>query len=316
MTSLKNFAHAVLVILFVLLPVLCLADGEPWDSWVLAVQHFDPGHQIGLKRDSQEVQFIEQALKSAREEVPELFNIHVRVNDGYDHDHLRPFQTYSIKQPGRTYSIKPDSILIKNFEDLLSGCRRKINIEIGEGVKNRFHVFTHTRWRLCESFSRAEPDTHCNTPDLVSPLCEMGVTGVHRLRRTTRRGRQFEMFFIIHRPEPIDPEFIAKRLEEAPFFKDHFPGCTVEPLRPVLVGDRPNVQLADSQKHSGFEGVSFVFKYGWGDCPSGCLHNHYWEVTVRPKQGRGGRGLISEVEQVVEYGDELPEKTRNQLRCR
>lgn len=29
----------------------------------------------------------------------------------------------------------------------------------------------------------------------------------------------------------------------------------------------------------------FVFKHGWGDCPSGCIHNHYRYVTYDPRNG-------------------------------
>lgn len=41
----------------------------------------------------------------------------------------------------------------------------------------------------------------------------------------------------------------------------------------------------------------FVFSHGWGDCPSGCIHRHYWKVTVDEDC------VVSLVE---EWGDDLP----------
>jgi hypothetical protein len=28
-------------------------------------------------------------------------------------------------------------------------------------------------------------------------------------------------------------------------------------------------------------GIKFIFSFGWGDCPAGCISRHYWEFSVR-----------------------------------
>lgn len=42
----------------------------------------------------------------------------------------------------------------------------------------------------------------------------------------------------------------------------------------------------------------FLFSYGWGDCPSGCMAKHFWKVKI---------DLNCNVSLEDEYGDNLPE---------
>ncbi|HLG35037.1 MAG TPA: hypothetical protein VI757_09170, partial [Bacteroidia bacterium] len=43
--------------------------------------------------------------------------------------------------------------------------------------------------------------------------------------------------------------------------------------------------------------VQLTYSYGWGDCPSGCIYNHYWKFIVYPD---------CSVEYVGSYGEPLP----------
>jgi hypothetical protein len=81
----------------------------------------------------------------------------------------------------------------------------------------------------------------------------------------------------------------------------------VEPLHPenlaLLFAAIDGVTYAEPN-HVGGDGDditiealgSYVFKRGWGDCPSGCIYNHYWRVEIQD-----GTAVI-----VEEWGDELP----------
>jgi len=42
--------------------------------------------------------------------------------------------------------------------------------------------------------------------------------------------------------------------------------------------------------------VHYTFSKGWGDCPSGCIHRHFWEIQVEDKK----------VTLIKEHGDPLP----------
>ena len=40
----------------------------------------------------------------------------------------------------------------------------------------------------------------------------------------------------------------------------------------------------------------YTFKYGWGDCPSGCMYEHYWEIQIQD-----GAAVV-----LQEWGDDMP----------
>lgn len=84
----------------------------------------------------------------------------------------------------------------------------------------------------------------------------------------------------------------------------------VEPLHPVnlaaLIGAIDGVIWAEPNGVGGdgdditIEALGwYVFKRGWGDCPAGCINNHYWDVRVQD-------GVATIVE---EWGDDLPVRT-------
>jgi hypothetical protein len=59
----------------------------------------------------------------------------------------------------------------------------------------------------------------------------------------------------------------------------------------AFAGDGDNIVASSSSV-----GRVLTFSKGWGDCPSGCIHRHSWEVTIAPS------GALS----VREFGDPLP----------
>lgn len=65
-------------------------------------------------------------------------------------------------------------------------------------------------------------------------------------------------------------------------FKGRLHGCRLAELYGVLPGtwavtpsysrgDRPNVYARQTR-----DGITYLFRHGWGDCPSGCLYDEYW----------------------------------------
>ena len=42
--------------------------------------------------------------------------------------------------------------------------------------------------------------------------------------------------------------------------------------------------------------IKYIFSIGWGDCPAGCIHRHFWEYTVSYK---------GEVKYLGSYGDKI-----------
>lgn len=72
-----------------------------------------------------------------------------------------------------------------------------------------------------------------------------------------------------------------------------------EPIDGVIFAE-PNGYIGDG---SNIEGsiesnyLEYVFSYGWGDCPSGCINRHYWLFQVK---------FDGTVEFKGSYGDPLP----------
>ena len=59
------------------------------------------------------------------------------------------------------------------------------------------------------------------------------------------------------------------------------------------IGDGSQIEIIDYT--SDF--IHFIYSYGWGDCPSGCIKRHYWEIGIY------GSGIV---EVIDESGDKLP----------
>jgi len=61
----------------------------------------------------------------------------------------------------------------------------------------------------------------------------------------------------------------------------------------ACIGDGSQIELIDSSPDQ----INLVFSFGWDDCPSGCIHRHYWDLSI------SGSGMV---ELIRESGNELP----------
>jgi len=74
---------------------------------------------------------------------------------------------------------------------------------------------------------------------------------------------------------------------------DSISGVTyAEPAILVGISNHISAQMESSS-------IKYNFFMGWGDCPSGCLYGHSWELTVSNE---------GEVRLISSYGDELDEE--------
>jgi len=72
-----------------------------------------------------------------------------------------------------------------------------------------------------------------------------------------------------------------------------------EPIDGVIFAE-PNGYLGDGNNIEGSiesNYMKYVFSYGWGDCPSGCINRHYWLFQVK---------FDGTVTFITSYGDPLP----------
>lgn len=78
---------------------------------------------------------------------------------------------------------------------------------------------------------------------------------------------------------------LAKQLVKAPFIKK------ANPI--ACVGDGSQIEIMSFNS----DYIHLIYSYGWGDCPSGCIYRHYWEIGIQ------GSGII---EVIDDYGNKLP----------
>ncbi|RUT78515.1 hypothetical protein [Ancylomarina longa] len=91
--------------------------------------------------------------------------------------------------------------------------------------------------------------------------------------------------YLISTDVGLNHQALAAKIRDFPFVKSaNAQAC---------IGDGSQIELIDSSPDQ----INLVFSYGWGDCPSGCIHRHYWDLSV------SGSGIV---ELIRESGDKLP----------
>ena len=94
-----------------------------------------------------------------------------------------------------------------------------------------------------------------------------------------------EKQYLVHTTKGINQEALSKELKKFPFIlKAQAVNC---------IGDGSHIELA----YFSPDFIHLIYSYGWGDCPSGCINRHYWELGI---YGSGTIELLSE------SGKELP----------
>ncbi|NOU61031.1 hypothetical protein [Marinifilum caeruleilacunae] len=91
--------------------------------------------------------------------------------------------------------------------------------------------------------------------------------------------------YAVHASTGINQEVLALELKQFPFI--------YEAQSANCIGDGSQIELA----YFSPDFIHLIYSYGWGDCPSGCINRHYWELGI---YGSGAIELLSE------SGKELP----------
>lgn len=91
--------------------------------------------------------------------------------------------------------------------------------------------------------------------------------------------------YLVHTETGINQESLARELVKFPFIK--------KAKAANCIGDGSQIEII----YFNPDFIQLIYSYGWGDCPSGCINRHYWELGIY------GSGLI---ELLSESGKELP----------
>ena len=285
------------------------------DAFVLAVDHFDPDHELGLELDSPEVQYLLQALEAAREAIPEVTGIHVRTDQARG-DRLSPRMFTALEfvdrnEPSGDYTLTPE---IESALASKIGAKRRVEIETNERIGlNRIPNVRKSTLYTFDNYCGEGADIElCGNEEIVRWLCSSGV-GEVLLIENSYKGRNRARFYLLFR-QVVDLQFKSKLFMADPFYDDLFGDHVLKPFSGDLFGDGNSVEIVDALGYEGFDGVVIEFKIGWGDCPAGCIYSHYWKVFIRVEgesDGQDWRFVIADVE---EGGTPIHEGARARLR--
>lgn len=91
--------------------------------------------------------------------------------------------------------------------------------------------------------------------------------------------------YVVKTPIGINHESLSRELAKFPFI--------LEANSANCIGDGSHIELI----YLSPDFIHLIYSYGWGDCPSGCINRHYWELGIY------GSGAI---EFMGESGKDLP----------
>lgn len=94
-----------------------------------------------------------------------------------------------------------------------------------------------------------------------------------------------EEHYLVYTDIGINQESLARELVKFPFIK--------KAQAVNCIGDGSQIEIV----YFNPDFIQLIYSYGWGDCPSGCIYRHYWELGVY------GSGVV---ELLSESGKELP----------
>ncbi|MFH2054028.1 MAG: hypothetical protein ABIK96_16355 [bacterium] len=304
MTPSKSLRTATLAAL-ISLPTL--SPASDLDAFILAIQHFDPAHQLGLAFDGPEVEFVTEALEAARNVAPGVSGIHVRT-DWNRWDSMSPlmFKTIEIRRGDRIRSgssSTPDSLRSIGIA-IGRNCRAEVQTNESFSSSRPLGTSTRTRWDLDRKCLHENNSRTCANVEIVDWLCSRGVDLVLVSETVTHKGVYREEMYLVFR-SPVDLDYMAAALMEDPLYAGTFGDLEARPYLGRLIGDGPSVEVVPCEGATGFDGICFRFSIGWGDCPAGCIHSHYWVIRCMVDGSGTGKGRSLVAELVEEGGDPL-----------
>lgn len=300
-----------------LLPVFSVpgALGIGVDAFNLAIQHFDPEHEIGLEANGPEARFMSAALRYVREHVPETRSL-------YNPD-AAPRSTVGAPGIANTLmlvnAVSADSeneltaeIKIAIGHRIAAGCLTESRVHEKPFNSGRVHIRKSSFWQLRAECEGRTSEDFCEDREVVDWLCSRGVDGILLTESIFPKRSYAELYIKFN--AFVDLVYKAELLQNDPLYGRVFEFHSLEPYVGGRDGDGNSVEVVDHPSYKGFDGVVIRFEYGWGDCPSGCIYKHYWNVYVRVHGESDGQQWQFAIAKVEEGGSPIFEGTRARLR--
>ena len=303
----KHTAIIASVFLYALTLTDVCAEGHNQDSYILAINYFDSAHEVGIALGGEEHRYIGAALQTVRDSISILENVHIRVPD----IHIPQFRSVSpfhvIGQTVRERGHSKDRYSVKRIESIARtttlGCRKTsktVETEYPSGSiaiekTTIFQVFDYCR----------DINKHCENSDVMDWLCSFDVQQI--ILTTRERNRELRAGVYVTLKRRTDTNYLIRRMKEDDLYDVAFNSVELEPLHGQMIGGGNHILVRKPPTHPDFTSpINFVFVVGWGDCPSGCIWNHKWEVQTIPK-GKDKYGYWRfEIADISESGADVP----------
>ena len=259
------------------------------DAFALAIAHFDPDHVADIRDDSWQVAFVRTALDAVSSAVPETSDIHVLGGGRPDLFSRGISVTRVISAEGEA---RADSIRAA-WDTLTGACGR-------EPDSRRESQGGQTPIRWVREFGQAGCES-----EVAQRVVKAGVWRATLEEEVLSLSRVLRVRMTLHLVgPPRDAVAVVQSLGEAyPSFAGHIGLFRAQTWRADWDGSRLRL-VSDGEAADPDWPIQFHFAKRWGDCPSGCINEHWWRIRATPVEQE--QGWDFEVEVISEGGDPLP----------
>ena len=286
----------ILVIMMVIASTAAHAELRS-DALALAIAHFDPTHERGIDRNGPEFQHIANAITAAVRRYPELRGVHVKIK-GWDFpaghaDELRVAYATTSRLEAREPPKHEE--LLEIAERICGGC-----LEVTRTVEKGQRTYKHRQW----IFRDEQTSKLCKNESAISWLKSMRINEMVLVDAGPGSGLYLVADF-------VDIAAVLKRMKSEDNYQQLFGSIDLRIAGEEPAPDEPTIQIEPSKYLPDLESpIVFRFRFGWRECPTGCLTSYDWIVKCTPTSKPAAQwgfevALLGKEASPLREGDEL-----------
>lgn len=276
------------------------------DAMALTIDHFNARHTRDVTDAGPEFRFMVALLKAVGESIPELEPADATAPPGRAGYH-EPYRFLSASDfmAATTDAVaeaqpRRGDVLRAAVDDVVAACPYRKSSTISE-ISNGEVQVTRSTTTVYELGTRSRQQ--CAAQGLTDALAAIGLNLIVVKEDAARYGTTLTVYAGGDAARWRDMRFVkseALRIEGAETLLGE-----LDTIKLGRIGQNRRVQLIGSSGAAAFsDPVKLRYERGWGDCPAGCIHRHFWVVSVTPTTTGGGAYAFS-VTLEQEGGDSL-----------
>ncbi|WP_227815927.1 hypothetical protein [Nitrogeniibacter aestuarii] len=303
----RPFLKTLLLTALVAIHLPASAQDVHRDAMALTIDHFNARHTRDVTDAGPEFRFMVALLRAVGESIPELEPADATAppgRAGYHEPHR--FLSASDFMAATTDAVaeaqpRRGDVLRAAVDDVVAACPYRKSSTISE-ISNGEMQVTRSTTTVYELGTRSRQQ--CAAQGLTDALAAIGLNLIVVKEDAARYGTTLTVYAGGDSAGWRYMRFVkseALRIEGAETLFS-----ALDTIRLARIGENKGVQLIGSSGAATFtDPVKLRYEHGWGDCPAGCIHRHFWVIRVKPTAtGGGAYDFAVTVEQ--EGGDSLP----------